>query len=59
MFGESALLGERRNATVVARSFCDIYTLSRVHFWEALAGDPKLRQRVLDRVRRLLCCNVS
>lgn len=42
-FGELSLItNDRRNATVIATNYCDIYRLEREDFEEAIVGYPEV-----------------
>lgn len=51
-FGELALVtNERRNATVMATTFCDIYKLEREDFEESIAGYPEVYEQVVEVIK--------
>lgn len=51
-FGEMALMtNERRNSTVVATSFCDIYQLSRRDFEEVIVGYPEVYAHLVQVIK--------
>jgi len=48
-FGEMALVtDERRSATVIATSFCDIYRLEKKDFEEAIQGYPEIYDAISE-----------
>lgn len=52
-FGEMALISERtRSATAVARSFCDVYSLSRQSFEKIAQEHPTLRTHIEETMDR-------
>lgn len=47
-FGEMALItNERRNATVMAKTYCDLYRLNREDFEDAILGYPEVYNQLV------------